>query len=100
MPKDILCLFYIWNFRTLKADDESTECVAFVNEPTTYYIILIFGITFLVLYILAAFNSKRFGMKYILSKLFHFNLFDESFQLHLICSTVSRIKKKYVFALI
>lgn len=65
----IYCMFYKYKFRTLNADDEQSECVAFVNEPTTYYIILIFGGTFLALYLLAAFNSKRFGMKYILCTL-------------------------------
>lgn len=55
-----------------------------MNEPITYYIILIFGGTFLVLYLLAAFNSKRFGMKYIISKSFPIKIIADSFQIHII----------------
>lgn len=39
-------------------------------EPMTYYIILVMGICFCIIYSFVALNSNRFGMKWLLSKKF------------------------------
>lgn len=61
-------------------ENVAMECSASASEPTTYYIILIMGVLFVILYLLAAYNSKRFGMKYILSECNNFVFIIASLQ--------------------